>query len=250
MTEPVAVEQIDRDAAASLWLEHNGQPNSPHELAAAGKMRSGTWDDDDWVQAFARHRLAAIAQTKSPAVSEPVAWLIERDDLATIESRNKVALHYYAEWHGKHYWTPDHMQAKRFPDEASARAETNGDPLLRVAEHVWIGDFPHPAASERDQVDKALYEMAKVYSLGSPESRAIITAIEHMHAVMQSTPSPSEPESGLVERVARAIYVQANLTLFDGEDLPIEDWEQQSDWCKKSNREAARAAIAAIGAGE
>jgi pectin methylesterase-like acyl-CoA thioesterase len=67
------------------------------------------------------------------------AWLIERDDLATLESRNKVCLHYYAEWgNGRHYWTPDHAKAKRFPDDVVARKTTNGDPLLRVAEHMWV----------------------------------------------------------------------------------------------------------------
>ena len=67
------------------------------------------------------------------------AWLIERDDIATIESGNRVCLHYYAEHRpGRHYWTPDHMKAKRFPDEIAAARETNGDPLLRVAEHMWL----------------------------------------------------------------------------------------------------------------
>lgn len=67
------------------------------------------------------------------------AWLIERDGLATIESHGSVSLHYYAEHRpGRHYWTPDHSKAKRFADEVSARRETNGDPLLRVAEHMWM----------------------------------------------------------------------------------------------------------------
>jgi len=68
-----------------------------------------------------------------------VAWLIERDDLATIESHNQVCLHYYAEHRpGAHYWTPDHLKARRFPDRIAAERETNGDPLLRVAEHMWV----------------------------------------------------------------------------------------------------------------
>lgn len=67
------------------------------------------------------------------------AWLIERDDIATLESSNQVCLHYYAEFPtGRHWWTPDPSKALRFRTEGEARKSTNGDPLLRVAEHMWI----------------------------------------------------------------------------------------------------------------
>ena len=70
---------------------------------------------------------------------DETAWLIERDDICTVESNNQIGLHYFAECRpGRHYWTPDPMKAKRFPDEIAARKETNGDPLLRVAEHIWV----------------------------------------------------------------------------------------------------------------
>lgn len=78
-----------------------------------------------------------------------VAWLIERDDLRTAESGDRVCLHYYAESRpGRHYWTPDHLKAKRFPTCESAMVECNNDPLLRVCEHMWMGSQPSEKHAE------------------------------------------------------------------------------------------------------
>lgn len=90
------------------------------------------------VLAIVNATLARLEQAKGRAENE-TAWLIERDDIATVESGNRVCLHYYGEWRkGSHYWTPDHAKAKRFAMADEAMKETNGDPLLRVAEHMWM----------------------------------------------------------------------------------------------------------------
>ena len=106
----------------------------------------------DMPTAWERARQAWNRRAHSPAAEPESAWLIERSDIATVESDNRVCLHYYAEWgSGKHYWTPDHMKAKRFPTEDAAKAETNGDPLLTVAEHMWVSAIPiTPPAGEAD----------------------------------------------------------------------------------------------------
>lgn len=90
--------------------------------------------------------LSVASKATQPSQDE-VAWLIERDDLRTVESGDRVCLHYYAEHRpGRHHWTPDHLKAKRFPTRENALAECNDDPLLRVCEHMWIG--PQPSGDE------------------------------------------------------------------------------------------------------
>ena len=142
-------------------------PMCGFEVELIQKEQSGLWVFKcpesspcigSWIATYAHgdHLEAAISMWNTrtrtppaqPEAGEPVAetaWLIERHDLATIDSRNEVCLHYYAEFRpGKHYWTPDHMKAKRFPDEAAARLETSGDPLLSVVEHMWHARPTHP----------------------------------------------------------------------------------------------------------
>lgn len=90
------------------------------------------------VLAIVNATLARLEQEQGSSENE-TAWLIERDDIATMESGNRVCLHYYGEWRkGSHYWTPDHAKAKRFATADEALKETNGDPVLRVAEHMWM----------------------------------------------------------------------------------------------------------------
>lgn len=63
---PAAVEQIDREAAASgyyAWC--SGNPVIPNRMVA------GTADDHSMVQAFARHR----HQVRAELVREIAAWL-------------------------------------------------------------------------------------------------------------------------------------------------------------------------------
>lgn len=56
--EQVLVAQEDRDAAADLYLDYNGS-DGPHAKTNAAKIRSGVWSGHSFVQAFARHRVAA-----------------------------------------------------------------------------------------------------------------------------------------------------------------------------------------------
>ena len=63
MTDPVQVEQVDRDAATDYALEILGWP----EYGYARDMRSGAgrWDEHRIVQAFARHRIAVEARLRA-----------------------------------------------------------------------------------------------------------------------------------------------------------------------------------------
>ncbi|AVA13835.1 hypothetical protein [Sphingopyxis sp. MG] len=54
----VTVTQADRDAAADLLTCDLGEPLSPADKFQLESIRSGLDDDDDGVQAFARHRQA------------------------------------------------------------------------------------------------------------------------------------------------------------------------------------------------
>jgi hypothetical protein len=56
-TDTVAVEQIDREAAATFYGAHLSRPN---EVPVTAHMRAGKIDDSPLIQSFARHRLAAI----------------------------------------------------------------------------------------------------------------------------------------------------------------------------------------------
>lgn len=75
MTERTLVDELvtqeDRDAAAD-WLE-----GGPGRTPASRQVRDGGADKTSLVQAFARHRIAALAKVRSLPVAEEVAWLIE-----------------------------------------------------------------------------------------------------------------------------------------------------------------------------
>lgn len=69
--ERLAVEQVDRDAAADYYYGSNQTQYAAHQE----RMRSG-WDDEGHVvQAFARHRLAALSRHPSPIESEALELL-------------------------------------------------------------------------------------------------------------------------------------------------------------------------------
>ena len=55
-----AVEQVDRDAAAALMIAEDGRENE-----WTRRMVVGWYDDALSVQAFARHRLAAVASVQA-----------------------------------------------------------------------------------------------------------------------------------------------------------------------------------------
>lgn len=71
--EPVVM-QADREAAAALYLDLEGPPHSPHDLAESARHKTGEYDAHPAVLAFATHRQAAVAAERARIV----AWL--RDD--------------------------------------------------------------------------------------------------------------------------------------------------------------------------
>lgn len=79
----VEVIQADRDAAAQRL-----RPISEHDPIAytCERIRTGRFDGHAWVQAFARHRIAAT-RTSSPetrvlveALEEALGWILDTDD--------------------------------------------------------------------------------------------------------------------------------------------------------------------------
>lgn len=83
MTAPVLVTEADREAAASgyfAWI--SGNPVMP------AKMRAGTADDHSMVQAFARHRLAALDEAAR------AAWLAEALPIYPVEPGHRDAFRY------------------------------------------------------------------------------------------------------------------------------------------------------------
>lgn len=55
------ITQADRDAAASLWINVDGDAPTPAILDEAERYRQGVYDHTPAVQAFAKHRTDAIA---------------------------------------------------------------------------------------------------------------------------------------------------------------------------------------------
>lgn len=90
-TEKVAVEQIDRDAAADTYEGgHLPDPCCPPKVVAR-KMRDGLLDDSSYVQAFARHRLSAEARSSGRGgVGEIVRWLRNAEDQAAEDLCTKI----------------------------------------------------------------------------------------------------------------------------------------------------------------
>jgi len=54
------VEQVDREAAAELYLALDGDELTPSIVAEADRHRRGDYDLSPAVQAFARHRIQAL----------------------------------------------------------------------------------------------------------------------------------------------------------------------------------------------
>ena len=103
--DAVEVTQADRDAAADLYLDLDGLPYSPRDLAHADEIRRGEYDAHASVQAFARHRLSALSATPSTSDADTVAfvqdWLMnadydptkfDRDFARAIDDRVKAAV--------------------------------------------------------------------------------------------------------------------------------------------------------------
>jgi len=81
MTDQVKVTAADREAAALLaeWLTKaqvswGGSESWLHPWFPAD-VREGAWDNHDWVQAFARHRIASQEQAVRAAI-EAAARLV------------------------------------------------------------------------------------------------------------------------------------------------------------------------------
>lgn len=108
MTEEAQVIQADRDAAAELHLLRYGDPH-PY-----GDILCGELDDGDFVQAFARHRIAAERE-----VTERAAKLADARATEHLQ-RSKMAQH--------------ERGAERFADQAFA--EMNLAEALRRNEHM------------------------------------------------------------------------------------------------------------------
>ncbi|MES2783004.1 MAG: hypothetical protein V4657_09425 [Pseudomonadota bacterium] len=72
--DPAEVTQEDRDAAAEIHLQYN--PNSKQVQREAERMRSGKFDHDPLVQAFARHRQASEARRNDKLQSEEARELV------------------------------------------------------------------------------------------------------------------------------------------------------------------------------
>lgn len=66
----IKVIQADRDAAANLYLDLEGLPYRPRDLAVAEDHRSGDLDQHPSIQAFARHRIESAAQARREAIKE------------------------------------------------------------------------------------------------------------------------------------------------------------------------------------
>lgn len=79
--KPAPAEQVDRDAAADLYLKQH-EPAWEHDYAKAAAIRAGNFNDY-YVQAFARHRQPLAAR-----VAELEAGL--RMALAAIDDHNRT----------------------------------------------------------------------------------------------------------------------------------------------------------------
>ena len=140
--------EADLDMAARFYCSRALGSSKADELK---RLRVNLEDEeaalDSLVYLFMQHRLAALQ-----AREEETAWLIERHDYTP-------GLHYYAEYpNGDHYWTPDHLKAMRFATEADARVIAKDDPLLTVAEHMWVAN---PQA--REDVGESAEPVAWMY---------------------------------------------------------------------------------------
>lgn len=186
-----------------------------HGMASTYVRQDGTRCCDFCGHPVAQAALSAIpAQGDVVGATEETAWLIERDDIATIESRNRTCLHYYAEHRpGRHYWTPDHMQARRFPDEESARKEANGDPLLRVAEHMWVAKPAGPQIDE-DWLTETIDDSLDMDWTGRVAARLILSRL----GVTRLYARPPAAQSALTAAHARIAELEARGDALAGAD--------------------------------
>lgn len=125
--------QVDREAAAdayaSVWW------NSETPLMRL--IREGKRDDDQMVQAFARHRLAS----SSPA-AEPVGWMYEKDD-RTCLWRDKAGPGEMCHGNG---WTETPLYATPLPPPPA------GDAELRKAAQALVDFNEGPAKEKRHDI--------------------------------------------------------------------------------------------------
>ena len=92
MDKAVQVEQVDRDAAASFYGPHLSRPG---EVPVTAHMRAGKIDESPLIQAFARHRIEALSQSRGEGESVPYLGLRMSDDELTKHyegSKRDVAL--------------------------------------------------------------------------------------------------------------------------------------------------------------
>jgi hypothetical protein len=61
------IEQVDREAAAELYLALDGDELTPSIVAEADRHRRGDYDLSPAVQAFARHRIQALEEAAKVA---------------------------------------------------------------------------------------------------------------------------------------------------------------------------------------
>jgi len=71
MTTPIKVEQVDRDAAADLYLAIFAEDA---DMASIVRCRNGGADHGPGVQTFARHRIAAEAKTREEDARMREGW--------------------------------------------------------------------------------------------------------------------------------------------------------------------------------
>ncbi len=87
--QTMQIEQIDRDAAAdfiawqteaaSRWTTRTGNDLTFFHPEMPNAIRRGVWDSHDVVQAFARHRLAALSARPDDGAVERVAIAIREE---------------------------------------------------------------------------------------------------------------------------------------------------------------------------
>lgn len=87
------VEQVDRDAAADLLSESHPE--------ACPRIRAGEWDHHAYIQAFARHRLAALRDVEREGEGENSAGMIsgEAEHGLSGEGRSTVGADHAAASH-------------------------------------------------------------------------------------------------------------------------------------------------------
>lgn len=86
----VTVTQADREAAASLWINVDGDLPTPAILNEAERYRQGVYDHTPAVQAFARHRTLTPAQAAGPVLLDALKRIADERSFETDASINPV----------------------------------------------------------------------------------------------------------------------------------------------------------------